>query len=76
MKRVSGVLAVVWAVANLVLAYFFVTGAFVAKTAAKEGLAAQAALLLGGILIGAFAIMLGRQALALLRPVDDGGALP
>ena len=67
MKRVSGVLAVVWAVANLVLAYFFVTGAFVAKTAAKEGLAAQAALLLGGLLIAVFAVMVAREGLALFR---------
>ena len=63
-------MALIWAVGNLALAYFFLTGAFVAKTAAKEGLAAQAALLLGGLLIGGFALMLGRQSLALLRAGD------
>ena len=70
MKRLVGLLALIWAAANLVLAYFFLIGAFVAKTAAKEGLAAQAALLLGGLLIGGFALMLGRQSLALLRSGD------
>jgi hypothetical protein len=69
-KRLVGLLALVWAAANIALAYFFLTGAFVAKTAAKEGLAAQAALLLGGVLIGGFALMLGRQSLALLRAGD------
>ena len=70
MKRLVGLLALIWAAGNLALAYFFLTGAFVAKTAAKEGLAAQAALLLGGLLIGGFALMLGRQSLALLRAGD------
>ena len=67
MKRVVAVLAIVWAAANVVVAYLFVTNAFVAKTAAKEGLPAQAALLLGGLLIAVFAVMVAREALALLR---------
>jgi hypothetical protein len=67
MKPVVAVLAIVWAAANLVIAYFFVTNAFVAKTAAKEGLPAQAALLLGGLLIAVFAVLVAREGLALLR---------
>jgi len=67
MKRIVAVLAIVWAAANVVVAYLFVTNAFVAKTAAKEGLPAQAALLLGGLLIAVFAVMVAREALALFR---------
>jgi len=67
MKRVVAVLAIVWAAANVVVAYLFVTNAFVAKTAAKEGLPAQAALLLGGLLIAVFAVMVAREGLALFR---------
>ena len=67
MKRVVAVLAIVWAAANVVVAYLFVTNAFVAKTAAKEGLPAQAALLLGGLLIAVFAVIVAREGLALFR---------
>ena len=56
-----------WAAVNVVIAYFFVTNAFVAKTAIKEGLAAQAALLLGGALIAVFAVTLAWQSLQILR---------
>jgi hypothetical protein len=38
-----------------------VANAFVAKTAQHEGLPAQAALLLGGLAIGMFALLLGWQ---------------
>jgi hypothetical protein len=67
MKRLVAVLELVWAVGSLIVAYLFVTNAFVAKTAIKEGLPAQAALLLGGLLIGTFAVMLGSQCVAVLR---------
>jgi len=67
MKAVVAVLAIVWAVVNLLVAYLFITNAFVAKTAAKEGPPAQAALLLGGLLIAVFAVLVARQGLALLR---------
>jgi len=67
MKRIVAVLTIVWAAANVVVAYLFVTNAFVAKTAAKEGLPAQAALLLGGLLIAVFAVMVAREGLALFR---------
>ena len=67
MKALVAVLAIVWAAANLIVAYLFITDAFVAKTAAKEGPPAQAALLLGGLLIAVFAVLVARQGLALLR---------
>jgi hypothetical protein len=55
-KAVVALLAAVWAAANLVLSYFMVAGAFVAKTAAKEGPLAQLSLLVGGVLIAGFAV--------------------
>ena len=67
MKRLAGALAIVWALANLVVAYLFLTNAFVAKTAIKEGLLAQAALLLGGLLVAVFAVLVAREGLALVR---------
>jgi len=67
MKRLVAILALLWAAVNVVLAYFFIAGAFVAKTAIKEGLPAQAALLLGGALIAVFAVALARQSLRILR---------
>ena len=42
------------------------TSAFVAKTAAKEGILAQLSLLVGGVLIAAFAILLARECLRML----------
>ena len=67
MKRLVAILELLWAVVNVVIAYLFVTNAFVAKTAIKEGLPAQAALLLGGALIAVFAATLARQSLQILR---------
>jgi len=67
MKRLVAIVELLWAAVNVVLAYFFVTNAFVAKTAIKEGLPAQAALLLGGALIAVFAVILARQSLQVLR---------
>ena len=67
MKRMVAIVELLWAAVNVVLAYFFVTNAFVAKTAIKEGLPAQAALLLGGALIAVFAVILARQSLQVLR---------
>ena len=61
MRPLVAVLGLVWSLANLVIAYFFVTSAFVAKTAAKEGILAQLSLLLGGVLIAGFAILLARE---------------
>ncbi len=72
MRRVVATLELLWALAHIVLAYLFVTSAFVAKTAAHEGLPAQAALLLGGLLIGGFAVLLLRQCLEAIRAPDIG----
>jgi hypothetical protein len=72
-RAVVAVLGLVWSLANLVIAYFFLTSAFVAKTAAKEGILAQLSLLLGGVLIAAFAILLARECLRMFRPADASG---
>lgn len=64
------VLGLVWSLANLVVAYFFVTAAFVAKTAAKEGIVAQLSLLLGGVLIAGFAILLARECVRMFTSAD------
>ena len=70
MKRVAAVLGMLWCLANLVVAYWMLTGAFAAKTAQHEGLIAQASLLLGGLLIAGFAILLARQCLRMLAAPD------
>jgi hypothetical protein len=70
MRPVVAVLGLVWSLANLVIAYFFLTSAFVAKTAAKEGILAQLSLLLGGVLIAAFAILLARECVRMFSSAD------
>ncbi len=75
MKRVAAVLALLWCLANVPVAYWMVQGAFVAKTAQHEGFVSQAALLIGGLLIAIFTGLLGRLGLGLLtRPDDASGA--
>jgi hypothetical protein len=69
-RPLVAVLGLVWSLANLVIAYFFVTSAFVAKTAAKEGILAQLSLLLGGVLIAAFAILLARECVRMFSSAD------
>jgi hypothetical protein len=71
MKRLVAVLGLAWAVGNVAVAFWMVTGAFVAKTAAKEGILAQASLLLGGLLVVAFAFGLGRLCLRILAAPDE-----
>ena len=66
MRRLVALLGLVWSLANLGVAYFFLTSAFVAKTEAKEGILAQLSLLVGGVLIAAFAILLARECLRML----------
>jgi hypothetical protein len=73
MRPVVAVLGLVWSLANLVIAYFFVTSAFVAKTAAKEGILAQLSLLLGGVLIAGFAILLARECVRMFSASDASG---
>ena len=70
MRPLVAVLGLIWSLANLVIAYFFVTSAFVAKTAAKEGILAQLSLLLGGVLIAGFAILLARECVLMFKPSD------
>ncbi len=60
MKRLVPMLALLWCLPNLVVAFWMVQGAFVAKTAMHEGILAQVSLLLGGILIALFALLLAR----------------
>ena len=73
MRPVVAVLGLVWSLANLAVAYFFVTSAFVAKTAAKEGILAQLSLLVGGVLIAGFAILLARECVRMFRPANASG---
>jgi hypothetical protein len=60
-RRVVAFLGILWAGLNLIVGAFFVTGSFTATTAAKEGIAAQLALLTGGSLIGIFGALLARS---------------
>ena len=70
MKRLAALLALVWCLANLVVAFWMLQGAFVAKTAQHEGIVAQASLLLGGLLIAIFTLALGRLSLRILIAPD------
>jgi hypothetical protein len=73
MRPLVAVLGLVWTLANLAIAYFFLTSAFVAKTAAKEGILAQLSLLVGGVLIAAFAILLARECVRMFSSSDAAG---
>jgi hypothetical protein len=73
-KRVAALLALLWCLPNLVVAYWMVQGAFVAKTAIHEGILAQASLLLGGLLIAVFTVLLARLALRMLASPETSGA--
>jgi hypothetical protein len=71
MKRLVAVLILLWCLASVVVGYWMVTGAFLAKTAAHEGLVAQASLLLGGLLIVGFTVLLARLCLRILAAPDE-----
>jgi hypothetical protein len=73
-RRLVASLALLWTLVNLAVAYFFVTSAFVAKTAAKEGPLAQLSLLVGGVLIAGFAILLARECLRMFGSSDASGS--
>lgn len=73
MRRFVALLGLVWSLANLAVAYLFLTSAFVAKTAAKEGILAQLSLLLGGALIAGFAILLARECVRMFTSSDASG---
>ncbi len=59
--RIRAALALVWAALNVAVALLFLANAFTAKTAAKEGIIAQLSLLIGGLVIGAFAVFVARR---------------
>lgn len=70
MKRLAALLALLWCLPNVVVAFWMVQGAFVAKTAQHEGIFAQASLLLGGLLIAIFTVALARLSLRILIAPD------
>lgn len=69
-RLLAATLGSLWALANLLLAYLFVTNAFVAKTAAKEGLPAQLSLLVSGALIEILAVALLWRCFTVAFPRD------
>ena len=71
MKRLVALLALVWCLANIVVAFWMVQGAFVAKTAQHEGIVAQASLLLGGLLVAVLTGLLARLSLRILAAPDE-----
>jgi hypothetical protein len=73
MRRLVALLGLLWCLANLAVAYFFVTSAFVAKTAAKEGILAQLSLLIGGVLIAGFTFLLARECVRMLTSSGTSG---
>jgi ABC-type polysaccharide/polyol phosphate export permease len=66
-RQIAAILGIAWATLNAVVGAFFVTGAFTATTAQKEGIAAQLALFVGGMLIITFGWLLTQQSWRLLR---------
>jgi ABC-type polysaccharide/polyol phosphate export permease len=76
MRSAAAVIGLLWGLLNLLASYLMVTSAFLSKTAAKEGIASQASLLLGGIAIGYFTIALLRQCALMLRERGSGRAGP
>ncbi len=67
MRATAAVLAIIWALASLTASFFMVGSTFVAKTAIKEGVLAQASLMIGGIGIEVFSVALIWQCLRMLR---------
>ena len=74
MKRVAAVLALVWGLLNLVLAFWMVQGAFIAKTVQHEGIVAQISILAGGLLIAGFTALLMRQCVRMLIAPDEASS--
>ena len=71
--RPQAALGFLWALGSLAVAYFFLWSAFFAKTAAKEGILSQAALLVAALAITAFALVLARQCVGLIVGRRAGG---
>ena len=70
MKQLIAVLGLIWALANLLVAYLFLTSGVAAKNIHK-GLGVQASLVLGGILVALFAVFLLAQGVSLGRSRAD-----
>lgn len=71
MRPLVALLGVLWALANLGVAYLFFTSGLAAKNVHK-GLGVQASLVLAAVLLGVFALLLVAQGvnLARSRPPD------
>lgn len=67
MRSVAATFGLLWGSVNLLSSYLMVTSAFTAKTAMKEGILAQASLLLGGVAIGVFTVALVVVCIRMLR---------
>jgi hypothetical protein len=66
-RQVVALIGIAWAAVNAVLGALFAANAFTAGTLRKEGILAQLALLFGGALILAFAVILAWQAWKLFQ---------
>jgi hypothetical protein len=64
MRQLVAVLALLWALGNLLVAYLFLTSGVAAKNVHK-GLGVQASLIVGGLLLALFAMILVVQSLSL-----------
>lgn len=67
MRPLVAALALLWGLFTFVVSFFMVTNVFVAKTVIKEGVPAQAGLLLGGMTIEVLAVVLMWQSARMLR---------
>jgi hypothetical protein len=66
-RRIAAVLGIVWALANVIVAAFFISSSFTKTTPMKEGILAQLALLIGGLLILGMGWLLAQQSWRLFR---------
>ena len=66
MKTLAAALGLLWGLGNLCVAVLFITGGLAEKAANKGG-AQQALLVLGGLLVGVFALILIWQCVTLAR---------
>lgn len=67
MRPFVAALALIWGLFTFAVSFFMISNVFVAKTVIKEGVAAQAALLLGGITIEVLAVVLIWQSARIVR---------
>lgn len=67
MRPAVAVLGLLWGAFNVAVSFLMVSSSFVAKTAIKEGIPAQASLLLGGAAIEVLAVVVMWQCVRMLR---------